>query len=207
MPAPNAIVIAGYEAAAAELIDRYALIPPDNIYQPVLSFIPEGKDRSLLDIGSGTGRNAAWFADMGYDVTAVEPVKAFRENGQNRYADRTIRWLNDRLPALADLRQLDELFDVITITAVWHHLLDGEQRVAMRQLAGLTRPGSRVFLTLRHGPEARVRPCYPISIEETITQAKRNGFALVFRDQATLLQDDLSSQPVEWTWLVLDRLA
>lgn len=205
MPAPHAKVIAGYEAAADELIDRYAQIPAELIFQHVLPFIRQTKGGRLLDIGAGTGRNAAWFADLGFEVTAVEPVRAFRESGQLAYSDRSICWLNDRLPALAVLRDLNEQYDLITLTAVWHHLLEAEQHVALRQIACLAKPGGRVFLSLRRGPGNNDRPCYPIHVDDIITQAKRNGFELLFRKEAPSVQADNAEEDVEWTWLVLEK--
>lgn len=205
MPAPHAKVIAGYEAAASELIDQYALISNEATYQHVLPFIIPCPGKAMLDIGAGTGRHAAWFSDLGFSVTAVEPVAAFRLSGRQTYADKGIRWLNDRLPALASLRELDEQFDLITLVAVWHHLTDGEQLVAMRQISGLCKQGGRAILSLRHGAGAPDRPCYDINVEQTLTCARRNGFKCLFQKRAASVQEMNIQRGVEWTWVVLEK--
>jgi protein-L-isoaspartate O-methyltransferase len=42
---------------------------------------------TVLDVGAGSGRDAAWFAARGHDVVAVEPTSAMRSEGQHRHPD------------------------------------------------------------------------------------------------------------------------
>lgn len=74
-------ILEGYEAAAMPaLIARFDAIPSEEIYAPVVDLMPTRPAR-VVDIGAGTGRDAAWFARQGHDVLAVEPVRALREAG------------------------------------------------------------------------------------------------------------------------------
>ena len=52
---------------------------------------------TVLDIGAGSGRDAAWFSAQGYDVIAVEPSSGMRSRGATR-APRASHPL-DRRPA------------------------------------------------------------------------------------------------------------
>ena len=65
----------GYADEAEELFKRYESIPPADAHRAVLHLIP-GVPSRILDIGSGTGRDAAWFAAQGHRVLAVEPTDA-----------------------------------------------------------------------------------------------------------------------------------
>ena len=61
-----------YDAHAADLVHRYELIDPTIVYgwlTGVLSDTPG----TVLDVGAGSGRDAAWFAAQGHDVVAVDP--------------------------------------------------------------------------------------------------------------------------------------
>jgi ubiquinone/menaquinone biosynthesis C-methylase UbiE len=49
----------GYADEAKELFTRYESIPAANAHRTVLHLIPSAPSR-ILDIGSGTGRDAAW---------------------------------------------------------------------------------------------------------------------------------------------------
>ena len=67
----------GYADEAEDLFKRYEGIPAADAHRAVLHLIPAAPSR-VLDIGSGTGRDAAWFASMGHRVVAVEPTNALR---------------------------------------------------------------------------------------------------------------------------------
>ena len=55
----------------------------------------------MLDVGAGTGRDAAWLARLGHEVVAVEPSAAMRAEAERRHPAARIRWIDDRLPGLA----------------------------------------------------------------------------------------------------------
>ena len=67
----------GYTEEAEELFRRYESIPASENHRHVRHLLPD-RPSSVLDIGSGTGRDAAWFASMGHRVVAVEPTDAMR---------------------------------------------------------------------------------------------------------------------------------
>src|SRR3981081_3089459 len=95
----------GYADEAEDLFKRYENIPAADAHRAVLHLIPVAPSR-ILDIGSGTGRDAAWLA--------MHPLPR-------------IEWLNDGLPELALVRTRSESFDLVMLTAVWMHL-DVQQR-------------------------------------------------------------------------------
>ena len=60
----------------------------------------------VLDVGAGSGRDAAWLTRLGHDVVAVEPSPAMRAEAERRHADQRIRWIADSLPGMtATLRR------------------------------------------------------------------------------------------------------
>lgn len=68
----------GYAQDADALIRRYESVPFVAKHREILHLIPEQPSR-ILDIGAGTGADAAWFAERGHAVLAVEPTIAFVE--------------------------------------------------------------------------------------------------------------------------------
>jgi hypothetical protein len=54
----------GYADEAEELFTRYEAIPAAENHRHVLHLMPKAPSR-VLDVGSGTGRDAAWFASLG----------------------------------------------------------------------------------------------------------------------------------------------
>ena len=141
----------GYANEAEELFRRYEGIPAAGAHRAVLHLVPAAPGR-ILDIGSGTGRDAAWFAAQGHRVVAVEPTDALRLPAMTLHPSPLIEWLNDSLPELASLRNRGESFDVVMLTAVWMHLDAQQRQRAMPNLAALVREGGTVIMKIRHGP-------------------------------------------------------
>ncbi|RUT67608.1 SAM-dependent methyltransferase, partial [Flavobacterium cupreum] len=61
-----------YEQNAQELVDRYESLSFEHVHADLLDLLP-APGATILDVGAGSGRDAAWFAARGYDVVAVEP--------------------------------------------------------------------------------------------------------------------------------------
>ena len=128
----------------------------------MLHLIPAVPGR-VLDIGSGTGRDAAWFAGRGHSVVAVEPTDAMRLPAMALHPSPRIDWLNDSLPDLAALQARGETFDLVMLTAVWMHLDEAQRRQAMPNLAALLRPGGTIIMKIRHGPVPPGRRMFEVS--------------------------------------------
>lgn len=193
-------VLQGYAAASAELITRFKQVSSAQLYAPVADLLPSSPSR-IVDIGAGTGRDAAWLADKGHDVVAVEPVDELRRAGMALHKSQNIAWLNDRLPDLCDLKSQKFRFDRVLLCAVWQHLDDAQRCVAMRSLAAVAAPGGILIMSLRHGPGASSRRIYEVRPEETIDAALRTGFQLIRQRHGESMQSANRGAGVHWTWL------
>jgi len=192
---------AGYANEASTLLKTYEAIAVEDIHRPVWHLIPRTPAR-LLDIGAGSGRDAAAFAAMGHRVVAVEPVDALREGARKLHPSPHIEWLADGLPGLAVVRARDEMFDVVVATAVWMHLDAAQRAQAMPAVASLVAPGGVLILSLRHGPVPAGRRMFDVSAEETIALAAREGLACV----VNTVTGSVQAQPdVTWTRLAFRR--
>lgn len=108
----------GYAEEAEALFKRYESIPAADAHRAVLHLIPAAPG-AIVDIGSGTGRDAAWFASQGHRVVAVEPSDAMRLPAMALHPSPRIEWLNDSLPDLDLLLARGAKFDLVMLTAVW----------------------------------------------------------------------------------------
>src|SRR5205085_4894628 len=138
----------------------------------------------VLDIGAGTGRDAAGFAVLGHRVVAVEPTEEMRRGAMALHPTPSIEWLDGSLPDLASLRARAEQFDVVMLTAVWMHLDEQQRRRAIPNLAALVRSGGVMAMTLRHGPVPPGRRMFEVSAEETIYLAQPLGLSVVLHRPA-----------------------
>ena len=193
---------AGYAGEAATLLETYEAIAVEDVHRPVWHLIPKTPAR-LLDIGAGTGRDAAAFAAMGHRVVAVEPVEALRKGGCKLHPSPRIEWLADGLPDLATVRTRGDVFDVVLATAVWMHLDEAQRARAMPVVASLVAPGGALILSLRHGPIPPGRRMFDVSAEETIALAARGGLGVLVNTVTASVQAD--KPDVTWRRLAFRR--
>jgi SAM-dependent methyltransferase len=192
----------GYAEEAEALAVRYEGMTLEQVYGDALPLFPK-PPASVLDIGAGTGRDAAALAARGHKVVvAVEPTQALREHGQKIHAARKIKWLDDGLPDLDKVFDLDRRFDLILLNAVWMHLDKDQRRPAMAGIASLTEPGGHIVLSLRHGPVPAGRRMFPVTAAETVALAEWQGLRTLYNKQHP---DMHGREGVSWTWLVFER--
>lgn len=189
----------GYADEADALVIQYESVSFADVHRRVLHLIPASPTR-ILDIGAGTGRDAAGFAAMGYDVTAVEPTTELRVRAQALHPSERIEWLGDSLPDLAVVHARGDTFDVVMLTAVWMHLDEQQRRRAMPRVAHLLRKGGVLMLSLRRGPVPPGRRMFDVTADETIRLAHAEALQLI--SQYDHQDSHLRRPGVSWTRLV-----
>ena len=188
-----------YEQNAATVIPVYERLQTADVHGWLLGLIPD-RPSLVLDIGAGSGRDAAWLAAQGHEVIAVEPAAAMREEGQRLHPNSRIRWIDDRLPALQNIHRLGLTFDCILLSAVWMHIPPTERSRAFRKVITLLKPGGLLAITLRHGPTEPERQMYEVSSEEIEQLARNHGAAIVRKVEA---RDQLQRSHVSWTQIAI----
>lgn len=114
------------------MVARYEQLRAEDVHAAFVNFLPSGSDRLALDIGAGSGRDAAWLVSLGFEVVAVEPASGMREAGAARHVGSSIRWLDDRLPALSATHRLGLAFDVILMSGIFMHVPPEQRSRAFR---------------------------------------------------------------------------
>jgi SAM-dependent methyltransferase len=192
----------GYADEASALVGQYESISFTDVHKQVLHLVP-AVPATVLDVGSGTGRDAAALAAMGHRVVAVEPTPALRAAAKTLHPSPRIEWLDDSLPHLAFLGTRS--FDLVMLTAVWMHLDVGQRAAGMRRLARLVRSGGTLIMSLRHGPVPHGRRMFEVSAAETIDLASLEGFRPLLKLEN---QDSLFGRAdVSWSRLAFLRAA
>lgn len=192
---------AGYASIADQLVVQYESITFEEVHGQILHLLPVKAGRAL-DIGAGTGRDAAALARRGFSVTAAEPTAEMAAHGQRLHAGLDITWIDDALPHLPLLTARGATYDLIMLTAVWMHLDAIERAAAMQAVTSLVAAGGRLAMTLRHGPVPPGRRMFEVSAEEVIAAAQPYGLALIYSGRRS---DMLSRGAVHWDVLMLER--
>ncbi|MEM6679742.1 MAG: class I SAM-dependent methyltransferase [Pseudomonadota bacterium] len=199
----KAEILRGYEdAARSGFIERVESISTRRLLTHVIQHLP-GKPCRILDVGAGTGRDAAWFAARGHTVVAVEPVDALRDAGIAKHGSPRIAWVRDTLPELSQTTMRGQTYDLILLSAVWHHLDAAERQTALPVLRSLTAGGGNLIISIRHGPGGSTLPVFPADVADTIEWAVTAGFGTIDQIAAQSAQPGNRQAGVTWTWLVL----
>ncbi|MCG5540370.1 MULTISPECIES: methyltransferase domain-containing protein [unclassified Halorhodospira] len=164
-----------YHERAEHVADDYESLSFPDVHNWLIYRLPPGGDSTVLDVGAGSGRDAAWLAERGHEVVAVEPAAALRREAAHRHPHPRIRWLDDQLPGLEDVHRLGLCFDTILLSAVWMHVPEGQRARAFRKLITLLKPGGLLAFTLRLGPEAPERGLRAVSVAELRQLAAEHG--------------------------------
>lgn len=180
-------------------MDQYESLSFEDVHAGLLDLLPAPKT-TILDVGAGSGRDAAWFAAHGYDVVAVEPSDAMRTRGQALHQSHRIHWLSDSLPELAQVRRLGLTFDLILLSAVWMHIPPASRERALRKLATLLAPNGRIAISLRIGTPDAARGMYEVTMHELSALSQQFGLRLI---RATESPDKLGRAAISWTTAVL----
>ncbi len=188
----------GYAEQAAVLAGRYERVTFEAAFGTFLPYLPVPPCR-VADIGAGTGRDAAWLAALGYEVTAVEPVPQMRAAARRLHPGADVRGIDAALPALG---KLSGELGLIQLRAVWMHLDAGERARALPRVAALLAGGGRVILTLPHGPVPPGRRVFGVMPEEITDTGAALGLRLLHRGHVA---DTLGRTEVTWTNLILER--
>lgn len=174
------------------------------LHDPILPLLPPAPGR-VLDIGAGSGRDAAGFASLGYRVVAVEPTPGLRQRASELHASPSIEWVDDSLPDLARIIARGGMFDVVMMTAVWMHFDEAQRRRGMPVVASLVRPGGVMSLSLRHGPIPPERRMFAVTADETVARAAETGLDSILRiDEQPAFSDNAD---VTWTVLAFRKRA
>ena len=139
-----------YNQNTATLLNSYDALDVGQVHEWATRHLRE-EPGFACDIGAGSGRDANWLAEQGWEVVAVEPSN-MRELAQ-RNTHQRVTWLDDSLPGLKALRELGRKFDLILLSAVWMHVAPATRERAFRILVELLNPAGVLVITLRQGTD------------------------------------------------------
>ena len=175
-------VVASYDVGARVLANEYESLSFEEVHAPVVDLLPQSAG-CILDVGAGSGRDAAWFAANGHRVVAVEPSAELRAVGKERHESPDIRWLDDALPTLDKVLRSKLTFDLIWLSAVWMHVPPSLRARAFRKLVSVMSPGGSMMLSLRQGSLPPGRPMDTATAADIEALARGYGLQTIRRER------------------------
>jgi SAM-dependent methyltransferase len=195
---PDARAVRWYDHHGQQTAAHYDTLDPAQLYAGITPFLPK-EPGLILDVGAGSGRDAAWLAGLGHRVIAVEPSRTMREYAAHYHQHSHIEWVNDELPALAQIYRRNYVFDCVFVNAVWMFIPARERARAFRKLVDLLKPGGVLLISVQLGVADDERGKYAVDGAELSQLAIAHGL-LIERD----VQDvDQLGRAIAWQQLVV----
>ena len=97
---PRSKVIQYFNDNAEKLSAQYNSLDRARVHADLVALLPTSQKLRMLDIGAGSGADAAFFAALGHEVVAAEPAKKLRDMANKTFQNKLIEWNGDKLPAL-----------------------------------------------------------------------------------------------------------
>ncbi|MBW2412264.1 MAG: class I SAM-dependent methyltransferase [Deltaproteobacteria bacterium] len=188
-----------YSEHSEQFARRYEKIKPQAVHAAWKHLLPDTKSK-ILDVGAGSGRDAGWLAGRGHNVVAVEPADNLRKKAIGLHPHDAIHWVNDRLPDLKEVHRLEQVFDVILVSAVWMHLARSDRSGAFDSVYRLLDQAGIMMISFRKGTAADRPAMYPVTGDEIRALARQYGLEVVIN----IRNDDLYNRTeVHWETFVL----
>jgi SAM-dependent methyltransferase len=192
-------IVDSYNLKADELAKQYESVSFEEVHSDILDLLPKNPS-AILDVGGGTGRDAAALAKRDHTVYVAEPAEKMRELGKQLHSNTNIRWVSDSLPKLDTIKKNGKKFDFILVSAVWMHIPPDEQEEAFSSLQNLLNQGGILAISFRSGITEPNPLFYQVDSNVIKHFAKKHKLKLV---RETSQPDKLHRGNIFWTTLVL----
>lgn len=189
-----------YSKQAESLSAQYDNVSFTDVHSDWLRHLPD--QGWALDVGAGSGRDAAYLANKGLSVVAVEPAEGMRSLARSKNPQPNIHWIDDTLPELQKVFALQIKFDLILLSAVWMHIAPSQRERTFRKLSSLLKPNGKLVISLRHGECHDERVMYEVSTSEQAQLASKFGLSYELAT-AQVATDKLGRDGVSWQTVVL----
>ena len=185
------------------MFDQYSAYKPEELHRIwAKDLLSNRKPGTACDIGAGSGRDANWLAEQGWELVAVEP-SSLRTRAREASHSR-VSWIDDSLPNLRQLRSLGHRFDLILLNAVWQHVRQNQRERVFRILCELLNPAGLLVFSLRKGEdesENLAREFHSVSSEELIRLGNQHAVGHLAQ---YLNQQDSTKEHVNWDWQIFE---
>jgi SAM-dependent methyltransferase len=145
----DARTVKAYELDARSLSARYESADMSRTHRVLLRHLPKGG--RILEVGCGSGRDAAFLLAQGFNITAIDASGGMIRAARAAHPDLAGRLRMAAFPLKARDPLLQQRFDAIAAIAVLMHLSDADLKAAAGQAAQLLDRSKILFISASTG--------------------------------------------------------
>lgn len=195
-----------YESNAKELSRRYESAKMDNIHTLLKSTFPVKS--SLLEIGCGSGRDASFMYQNGYDVFAIDGSREMIAEAKVCHPELAKRLQVVKIPDKLYFKPSS--FDGIYSIATLMHLEEDAIDRVIGKVATILEPGGKFFFSVsiqrddvdHQGKDEKGRHFTTMSADEWIACCEKYGLRL---EHTEITSDGLNRDGIAWLTCVMKK--
>jgi cyclopropane fatty-acyl-phospholipid synthase-like methyltransferase len=168
---PRSKVIQYFNDNAEKLSAQYNSLDRAKVHADLIDLLPPAKKLRMLDIGAGSGADAAFFAALGHEVVAAEPAINLRDIANKTFKNKRIEWNGDTLPGLKSTTASGKKFDVIYAIGTLQYLNKKDRTKALKKIAALLNDGGLLEIQYPTPPSREYQ--FPVGTGEIADFVKR----------------------------------
>lgn len=185
-----------YDANAQSLADRYDRTTTEKALPVLVRIIEERAAQGrVLDIGSGAGRDAFWFAEHGWIVDSIDASASLLAEAKSRNPHVNIHYFLDRAPKFSAVKKSGNLYDMIVMSAFLFHFDASDRHLILENCAAMLSEDGMIHMTLRRGPLYEGRNIFLVDIEEIEGFASAKGLHFHYHGRTP---DSSGLTGIEW---------
>jgi SAM-dependent methyltransferase len=143
----DAKTVSHYDNHAGEASARYESADMSRLHAMLLRHLPQ-KGASVLELGCGSGRDAAFLQASGYDLTAVDASPGMVAEAARIHPELAGRLSCAAVPFPEDSPLLRRSFDAVFSNAMFMHIPDHDLPLVVEQVRRMMRPGGVAIISV-----------------------------------------------------------
>ncbi|MDY7030271.1 MAG: class I SAM-dependent methyltransferase [Spirochaetota bacterium] len=188
-----------YEANAEELASRYESADVSELHSRLLATFRPGS--SLLEVGCGTGREAAFLIETGCDVDCIEASRSMISLALEYHPELQGRLINGEVPGC--LESISKKYDGIYSIATLMHLEIDDIPVVLERFHSRLKTSGRILISVplsrpdleASGYDPKNRYFLLLSEEEWCDAICAAGFTVI---ETSINADGMGRSSVKW---------
>lgn len=143
-----------YQRHTDDFAEQTVNVDMQDLYEAFINDLPEQDSQHILDVGCGSGRDAAYFATLGYQVTAIDASANLLEWAKRHYSLEVINWQHMAFDGVAD-KLRHHRFSGIWASASLLHLDFDNLATTINSLLALLSDAGVLYASFKYGAGER----------------------------------------------------